>query len=1185
MKTVQLFSAWKKSAIAAAAICAGCCASVAQAQSSVYRPGLIQAKFESVNSLAGTYSLPITNSPTAERTPGAVMANVRVPSGTPANTIIYTNPYSDIEWCWGGNNSGFGYAGEMYVEENTTYTFGKLLDDGARIMIDGTPVLTHETWDVFETKSYTATTTGWLSVDIRIYDGTGGKGPTGSAEWGNDLGLAFNTVGLTARNPKATWRPLIDPGDMSLFRAPHTVATITTPDFEIPPILTRNSQGIHFSATLTHGEGDVFALLGANDVYEFTNSIAANVTAVETVGGLLTVFDADTAYNVAAYATNTLDEVSELRVASPTIYTGELSLELINNAEEENFVPGIVRVSRANATAATRLPLTVNYAFIADTATEGVNYSAPSGSIVIPAGAASADIAVAPLIDSATTTDTSLTVALTDGFYFINASASEVEVNIVNWEPPSAYNVWVAPADGLASDAGNWTQGVPTSIDHILLGAFSSANMIWDAGVNGLTDIVASWTQDEFYTGEVTFNTQYIDAPNATFTNFTVTGNAEIAGGIWTHPANNDAQIWRLCLTVGEDFTLAATAKINLQHKGYAMGHFPAGGATGVHGGSRNDFAKVYGDVYQPESLGAGGSNNNKAGGGALFLNIAGAALINGIIDANSHVSTGQWDTTAGGAGGSVYIKAAAINGNGAISSNGSLANGIGSSGGRIALIATAANTLGFPIANVYARGDAGNSGLSAGGGTVFLKTANQPNGTLLIDNSCSSFRAYPGFLPTTKGTTCIPAGETWTFDSIITRRFGVLSIPEGATLVLPNGFASVTSADTSLYDGILYLGGEIILGGSTPHIFQSDWIFQADTPYTLNGDVHVTNNGAFGCIPLRATLADFPKTDLTINGNLTVDAGSRITAVNAGVDYDASSPSRPASHGGQPGSMQDSRIYGSILNPAHPGTWGSSSADINSSSRQPGSGVIHLTVNGAVTINGVLTSAARDIDYENYAGSGGSINLTASSLAGTGLIETSGYKISSNHANKYGGGPGRIAIRLTQPGATFETFGETNIQSRGWSVNDLTKTHLMTSAGTVYLETADDAPDTGKVIIWNDNNANNTVAFTPLPSIDYGGSEDNLRNITLDIGNRAHIKLFDSFRVESAAMQANTKLDLNGCALTLKLFTINGAKIPSGQHTAAQLLALGFTEIVDTSLEADGIVNLIAGETMLIIR
>ena len=1206
MKTQGCFRAVKLPAFAFsfAALAVAMLCGIAQAQIVVtpyeyYASGLIQAKFNAGN-WAAAYSPDILSNPTAERVPGAVMADTEANENN-FSTAGYLNPITGNAWYWNKQYTGWGYIGEMRVENGVTYTFGKSFDDNARIIIDNVQVLNDESAGNWTVRTYTATNTAWVSFEVRLYDGTGGKGPR--ANWAPDLGLAFNTTNHTAMLPKTAWTKLLDPGDQSLFRTKMYAPTADAPAFDIPPEPSFDGTDFRLSAVLAHGVADLFALAGFGGEYDITNRIAAAAVAGVPESGAFTNLAANTMYTSAVLADNGIDDAAFIASATP-FFTGELTLEHNRDAEEEGFVQGIVTVRRANTPDAKRLPLAVNYSFTGaglNPAAEGVNYAAPSGVVTIPAGADSAQIFIVPLIDVASSGGTTLNVTLDAGLYY--RDATPVPVFIEKWISDPTFNTWIAPAAGNASVAANWSYNVvPSANDDILLGSFSTADMTWDAdGVNGLPDTVASWTQEPGYTGAVTFKTTYTNsALNIGFTNFTVSGDAEIFGGSWTHNANSAAEDYRLRVSVGGDFTLGDGAVVNLQYKGYAPSKFPAGGATGIHGGARGNggnFGQVYGDVYEPVNIGAGGaSSTSHYGGGALYLTVGGTALINGVIRSDSFFS-GLWNTSQGGAGGSVYIRAGAIEGGatGSIYARGNPQNSYASSGGRIALIATGAQNIGYALAKVHAQGNgSGFTGGGAGAGTVFLKHAGQTHGSLLVDNVHDGFTNNEYAPHTSEGTTCVPPGETWTFDEIIIRNRGILSVPPTARLVLPGGFASVRSADTLRTGGIMYLGGDIVLGGPNPYTFQNNWIFAAVEPYVINDDVHVVNNGILGIMTLRNTLDKFHKFDLTVNGNLTVDASGAILAKYAGVDYDANRTTQISAHGGQiyatpanrPTDPLASRVYGSVLNPVHPGMWGSDQLrELRRDFHVPGGGVILLRVNGNLHLDGVADASAYDFNHDHAGSAGGSVNIIATTLTGSGKIDSSGYQTSGNN-NKFVAGPGRVAVRLTGPGADFSAFGESNIMARGCSGTATAQSANMTSAGTVYLETAADGEGAGKVIIWNNNEPRNNLAFTPFPSFDYGGDQDDFRNVSLDIGQCARVKLFDSVRVKEAVTRAGTDLDLNGFTLTLDNLALGDRKVMnSGVFSAAQLITRGYSGISDSDPNAAGLVKIIPASTIIILR
>ncbi|NLB54554.1 MAG: hypothetical protein GX811_02090, partial [Lentisphaerae bacterium] len=141
-----------------------------------------------------------------------------------------------------------------------------------------------------------------------------------------------------------------------------------------------------------------------------------------------------------------------------------------------------------------------------------------------------------------------------------------------------------------------------------------------------------------------------------------------------------------------------------------------------------------YGSIVFPESLGSGSfKNSSYHGAGAIWLEISGTATINGNITASTTVASGR-----PASGGSIFLTASALRGNGVISANaGGGYNGGG--GGRIALVVTGT---GEDFEQFYGQitaytGTATHTGCG-GAGTIYLRSAGQgpEEGCLILDNN-----------------------------------------------------------------------------------------------------------------------------------------------------------------------------------------------------------------------------------------------------------------------------------------------------------------------------------------------------------------------------------------------------------------------------------------------------------------
>jgi len=178
--------------------------------------------------------------------------------------------------------------------------------------------------------------------------------------------------------------------------------------------------------------------------------------------------------------------------------------------------------------------------------------------------------------------------------------------------------------------------------------------------------------------------------------------------------------------------------------------------------------------------------------------------------------------------------------------------------------------------------------------------------------------------------------------------------------------------------------------------------------------------------------------------------------------------------------------------------------------------------------------------------------------------------------------------VRLTAPGATFDAFGIEKISAKGVSgtSTDIAWRNRFSSAGTVYLQDADTPEGAGDIVIRNDNNVNNTVPYTVIPALNHGGLDDDLTPTTLYVYDRAQVKLSTSFTLERLVTQENTVLDLNGQTLTLTSCNLAGRRFPgNGAHSAANIAAMGFDTVVDSSTDGSGALYFKELATLIIVK
>ncbi len=188
--------------------------------------------------------------------------------------------------------------------------------------------------------------------------------------------------------------------------------------------------------------------------------------------------------------------------------------------------------------------------------------------------------------------------------------------------------------------------------------------------------------------------------------NLTITGNLEVQAG-----ARIEADGRGLSSGTGAGFA----SGFPLMGTGGGHGGFGGANSTNTHGGN------CYGTIQSPSALGsrggAGVGGAGSLGGGAIRLDVAGLAQIDGLISANGLNATNS--RSGGGSGGSIWLTAQTLSGAGGIAAqggNGEPIHGGGGGGGRIA-ISSITNTF-TGTASAYGgvgaqRGGAGGRGIS----------------------------------------------------------------------------------------------------------------------------------------------------------------------------------------------------------------------------------------------------------------------------------------------------------------------------------------------------------------------------------------------------------------------------------------------------------------------------------------
>ncbi len=223
--------------------------------------------------------------------------------------------------------------------------------------------------------------------------------------------------------------------------------------------------------------------------------------------------------------------------------------------------------------------------------------------------------------------------------------------------------------------------------------------------------------------------------------------------------------------------TVEAGAAIDVTGRGWPAGiswggtakYATTGRSGGSHGGlggldwQNHAVGLAFGSVTHPDQPGGGGGpdTGGGAGGGVVRLHVTGTLLVDGAIRAN-----GQTHNRGGGAGGAVWVTASTLNGQGTIEARGGSGNGwcgsecsAGGGGGRIAIYADLlSGGFAWPDLPGHVQAQGGNGWQPGGAGTIYVHTAGQAWGDLLVDNAGLNAR---------EGSTPLPAAGVGDLEAV----------------------------------------------------------------------------------------------------------------------------------------------------------------------------------------------------------------------------------------------------------------------------------------------------------------------------------------------------------------------------------------------------------------------------------
>jgi hypothetical protein len=582
---------------------------------------------------------------------------------------------------------------------------------------------------------------------------------------------------------------------------------------------------------------------------------------------------------------------------------------------------------------------------------------------------------------------------------------------------------------------------------------------------------------------------------------------------------------YRLELAASSRLVVEAGARLDVSALGFAPGSTQPGvrpsaeDAGGSHGGAgegSNNFLGVgrggdtYGSVVFPSTAGGGGylPGWGNPGGGAISLR-APTIVLDGDIVATDGGPEGSFDQFPRGAGGSVWIEADSLTGSGRIDASGSTASGPvsrPSGGGRVAL--HVGQFLGFqPTSQVDVTGG-WNAFVAAGAGTLFVRTAGETYGQLILDGGRS------GTLPAPPLATSLPTLGAGTIASLatdgeltwLTPATGSFDVNwPGAWLVLldasgnslgshevqrvdPSGRAAVRGpvdpSGVTAYRGEhrfesieVRNGAGFALTGSVKS--QSLSVRGANTlqgPIAVSGFALATNASVL--IPASAARLDVVAEAVVVASGASIDLSGRgYGSKQAPATVRASTDFSSGSHGGV--GAVDSRngtgtagvagdVFDSPIVPAFPGgggaPWGFPQP------RAGGGGVLTIEAD-SVRLDGSLVSRGVAPVSGEYAGSGGTIVVRAATLTGTGTIDA------SVRGGGLGGG-GRVALDVGQ----FVAFDPMSQVTAHGSCT----VSLCAGAGSVFHRSA--ANPAGTLVLAQQSAPTAaTIVRTPMPLVGSG--------------------------------------------------------------------------------------------------
>ncbi len=471
------------------------------------------------------------------------------------------------------------------------------------------------------------------------------------------------------------------------------------------------------------------------------------------------------------------------------------------------------------------------------------------------------------------------------------------------------------------------------------------------------------------------------------------------------------------------DLDIAAGGAIHADGRGYPFGddRGPGGGVRkdwagsgGGHGGWGGIAADGgvggfhHGSVLEPASWGSQGGDSNggqgAAGGGAIRLVVGGRLTVekDGRLSANGSAA-GPVNNAGGGAGGSLWLTVGTLSGAGLISVDGGAGEWVDGGGGAGGRLALYFAENTFS-GSMQAYGGGGSQ--RGGAGTIYTRKTGSAFGHVLVHNGGTRGNETP------------------------------LESPSAYQLELAGAASGFPSTNLVLQD--LFVGATAVVSPLAVHSKAEIQVLN-NLRIDEGGSVHADGRGHPG------------------DGTPGLGAGVRVAWGGSGGGH--------GGVGGRSASGADGGwAYGSILEPLTSGSQGGFS---DSGPGAAGGGVLRLVVAHQLQVDGRLTSLGLGTSVNNAGGgAGGSIFVTAGSLAGSGLISVNGG--TGEWVDGGGGAGGRIALYLGQ--RSFS--GSIEAKGSGGSA--------IGGSGTIYTRIGN---ETGGELVFDNGGGAGTLSPLDVPS------------------------------------------------------------------------------------------------------